>query len=275
MNGKTTGGSSARGGGRRSESFGLYSHPEVYDLAYARSLAGDIRFFGLVFKGLASRPVRRIIDFGCGTGRLATELARCGYECLGIDARREMVAFARRAAAQEGVPLEFQVGRMESIVSGGDWDAALCVTGTLHHLDGVRDLSKHFCSVAGALSVGGVYVVEVLVTRDEDEPVEVEQEWSVSEAGRQVQVAFWFDSARHDFQGNRRWATLEATVVDGCRRKSYRNEHWFAVITAGRLLCLAGRAGLRHVGWYTGHGGLRQVRHPHRHPGVYAVFVKE
>lgn len=40
----------------------------------------------------------RILDAGCGTGRVATRLAELGFDCVGVDADPSMVAQARSAA---------------------------------------------------------------------------------------------------------------------------------------------------------------------------------
>ncbi|MHB1535022.1 MAG: class I SAM-dependent methyltransferase [Acidimicrobiales bacterium] len=45
------------------------------------------------------RPVT-VLDAGCGTGRVAIELARRGIEVLGVDANPSMIAEARRRAPQ-------------------------------------------------------------------------------------------------------------------------------------------------------------------------------
>ncbi|AFA76139.1 putative methyltransferase (plasmid) [Gordonia polyisoprenivorans VH2] len=41
---------------------------------------------------------RRILDAGCGTGRVAIELARRGFEVVGVDADPSMLATAQRKA---------------------------------------------------------------------------------------------------------------------------------------------------------------------------------
>jgi SAM-dependent methyltransferase len=43
-------------------------------------------------------PGSRILDAGCGTGRVAIRLAELGYECVGIDNDESMLAVARTAA---------------------------------------------------------------------------------------------------------------------------------------------------------------------------------
>ncbi len=41
------------------------------------------------------QPPARVLDAGCGTGRVATQLTELGYICVGVDADREMVDVAR------------------------------------------------------------------------------------------------------------------------------------------------------------------------------------
>ena len=46
-------------------------------------------------------PGARILDAGCGTGRVAIELDRKGYEVVGVDVDRAMIARARSAMAAQ------------------------------------------------------------------------------------------------------------------------------------------------------------------------------
>ncbi|HEV7196717.1 MAG TPA: class I SAM-dependent methyltransferase [Pedococcus sp.] len=41
-------------------------------------------------------PPARILDAGCGTGRVATQLTSLGYDCVGVDADPDMIALAER-----------------------------------------------------------------------------------------------------------------------------------------------------------------------------------
>lgn len=45
-------------------------------------------------------PGARVLDAGCGTGRVAIRLAQLGYDCLGVDADASMLAQARRLAPE-------------------------------------------------------------------------------------------------------------------------------------------------------------------------------
>ncbi|MFJ6513420.1 class I SAM-dependent methyltransferase [Streptomyces sp. NPDC091406] len=44
------------------------------------------------------RPAARVLDAGCGTGRIAIRLAELGHHCTGVDVDSSMLAVARREA---------------------------------------------------------------------------------------------------------------------------------------------------------------------------------
>jgi 2-polyprenyl-3-methyl-5-hydroxy-6-metoxy-1,4-benzoquinol methylase len=44
------------------------------------------------------KPAARILDAGCGTGRIAIRLAELGHYCTGVDVDPSMLAVARRDA---------------------------------------------------------------------------------------------------------------------------------------------------------------------------------
>ena len=66
---------------------------------------------------LSFRP-RRVLDAGCGPGRVAIELSRQGVEVVGIDRDPSMIATARRVAP--GV--EFRIGDVAAADLGRTFD---------------------------------------------------------------------------------------------------------------------------------------------------------
>ncbi len=66
-----------------------------YDTQMAASplAAADIKFCEAWFT-----PPGRLLDLGCGTGRLCRHFAAKGYECVGVDLSDEMLAKAREAS---------------------------------------------------------------------------------------------------------------------------------------------------------------------------------
>ena len=67
----------------------------------------------------------RLLDLGCGYGRIAHELARLGIRVTGVDLVPQMLDFARRRAADEGLEINYVEGDIESLTYKGAYDVAI------------------------------------------------------------------------------------------------------------------------------------------------------
>ncbi len=119
------------------------------------------REWPLLDKVLSSGPVRRVLDLGCGTGEHSRFLAANGFEVVGIDASKSMLA----KALEEPLPpnLRFVAGdisRLDELDDdlGSDFGGAICLGNTLPHLktrealDGLaRGLRRRLAAGAPAL----------------------------------------------------------------------------------------------------------------------------
>ncbi len=73
---------------------------DEYDARFSRLEAEGRYLHGEadLVAGLLGDPPARVLDAGCGTGRVAIELARSGYDTVGIDAEPSMLDAARAKA---------------------------------------------------------------------------------------------------------------------------------------------------------------------------------
>jgi 2-polyprenyl-3-methyl-5-hydroxy-6-metoxy-1,4-benzoquinol methylase len=102
----------------------------------------------------------RVLEVGCGTGRLSRALARRADHVLALDLSPEMIRIAReRSPAAANV--EYAVSDVAAWEPPGEaFDAVVCVA-TLHHLPAADTLRR----LAAALRPGGVLVVQDVIAR--------------------------------------------------------------------------------------------------------------
>jgi demethylmenaquinone methyltransferase/2-methoxy-6-polyprenyl-1,4-benzoquinol methylase/phosphoethanolamine N-methyltransferase len=85
----------------------------------------------------AITPGQRVLDVGCGPGRLAIVAAAAAgptSEVCGIDPAPEMIERARRNAARAGVTISLDVGVVEALPYDADHFDVVLSTLMLHHL---------------------------------------------------------------------------------------------------------------------------------------------
>lgn len=106
-------------------------------------------------------PGGRILDIGCGAGRHSIELARRGYDVLGIDPSEVMIAAAKEKAAEEMVNLEFRQLRGEDLNFDGEFDLVICLFTTLGQVNDQQDNHQLLFNSFRALESGGHLIVEL------------------------------------------------------------------------------------------------------------------
>jgi ubiquinone/menaquinone biosynthesis C-methylase UbiE len=110
----------------------------LYDLGTTLLSFGRLTALHRTLVALAGiRPGERVLDVGCGPGRLAimagVAVGPTGEVC-GIDPAPEMVELARRKATQAGAPVRFEVGVIEAMPYPSDHFDVVLSSLMLHHL---------------------------------------------------------------------------------------------------------------------------------------------
>jgi SAM-dependent methyltransferase len=109
-----------------------------------------------------------VVDLGCGAGPWLRELARAGYDAVGVEISPSLAAHARRAAPRARVVVgsiyDVELPRCDAVTALGE------VLGYLP--DGVRipSLASYCARVARALRPGGVFAFDLIV-RNERSPL--------------------------------------------------------------------------------------------------------
>ena len=96
----------------------------------------------------------RILDAGCGTGRVSTRLTALGYRCVGIDADPAMVAVAM---ARDRIT-EFQVADLATMNLAGRAFHAILLAGNVVPLLAPGTLSRVMAGIAHHLEPSGLVI---------------------------------------------------------------------------------------------------------------------
>jgi trans-aconitate methyltransferase len=110
------------------------------------------RYGASLLELLRPEPGERILDLGCGTGQLTSEIARSGAQVTGLDNSADMLAEARKNYPE----LPFVLGDAAAFDIPGPFDAVFS-NAALHW---VKDADGAAQSIARALGPGGRFVAE-------------------------------------------------------------------------------------------------------------------
>lgn len=106
-----------------------------------------------------------VLDLACGTGSLSVELARRGYDVIGVDASAEMLSEATMKNDFEENPILFLRQKMEELDLYGTVNAVFSCLDSVNHLPGVSALNRAFARTGLFLEPGGVFIFDI-ITRE-------------------------------------------------------------------------------------------------------------
>ncbi len=104
-------------------------------------------------------PPYRVLDGGCGTGRLGIELARRGVTIIGVDLDEEMLKQARAKASH----LDWRLGDLSRLAFGADFDAIVLAGNVMIFLTPGTEAAT-VANLARHLKPGGLLVAAFELT---------------------------------------------------------------------------------------------------------------
>jgi len=145
----------------------------AYDDLIARPVADECAGMAAALARRGIGPGAALLDAGCGTGRYAVELARCGFVVTGIDRSPALLAEARRRPVDAAARVLFEPGDLLALPAGAGFDGIVC-RGVLNDLVEPAERSAVFGVFARALRPGGALLFDV-------------RDWDASVAGKTAQ----------------------------------------------------------------------------------------
>lgn len=184
-----------------------YDHPQYFDMVFRDETAAEIAFLEDAFERYATRPVRKLLEPGCGSGRLVADLAALDYEVTGLDLSEPMLKYLARRLKRRQLSANLKLGDMTQMDFHEGFDAAFCTFNTFRHLLNDEDALSHLNSVSDNLLSGGIYVLGFhIIPLDAD--TECTERWKASHAGTDVSVTLQVIN----FQRNKRQETLRVLI---------------------------------------------------------------
>jgi ubiquinone/menaquinone biosynthesis C-methylase UbiE len=102
-----------------------------------------------------------VLDLACGTGGISFELAKSGFEVIGVDASPEMLSQAANKAGADCQNPIFICQDMRGLDLYGTVSAAVCALDGINHLTNAQSVKKAFECVSLFLERGGLFVFDL------------------------------------------------------------------------------------------------------------------
>jgi SAM-dependent methyltransferase len=137
------------------------NYGEYYDTFYSdKAYEEECDFVDEILKRYSRRPVKRLLDAGCGTGGHALPLARRGYEVTGLDASGVMIRQARAKAEKARVSIAFHVLDIRDFSLGQPFDACTSLFAVFGYLTETADVLAAMGCVRRHLERGSVFTFD-------------------------------------------------------------------------------------------------------------------
>ena len=102
-----------------------------------------------------------LLDLACGTGSISVEMAKKGFDVIGVDSSIGMLNAARQKTYESGEQILLLNQSMDDIDLFGTVDCAVCVLDSINHLDGAQQVKRTFEKVSLFMNPGGAFAFDV------------------------------------------------------------------------------------------------------------------
>lgn len=102
----------------------------------------------------------KILDAGCGLGRISVELAALGLDVTGVDIIQSELDAARESAEAEGVPLTLINHDLRSFQAREQFDCAINLYTSFGYCATIEDDMKILKNIADSVKTGGTFIME-------------------------------------------------------------------------------------------------------------------
>jgi len=165
----------------------VYQQPLYYLIAFSFvNPKTQVDQFERIIEEFSKTKVKRFLDIACGPSLQLREIAKRGYEAVGLDSSSEMLEYLEEKAKEEALIIETVIADLREFRLKKKADFAFIMMGSLN-VDSNESLLKHLDSVADSLSKGGLYFIQ---NQRLDWTKTKRQSWTIRRDGIKVKATF-------------------------------------------------------------------------------------
>lgn len=188
---------------------------KYYDLIH-QAHTGDIKLFVELAQATAKSDCPKILDIGCGSGRLIIPIAEAGHNVVGIDNSADMFAVATQRVAEEGATATLIEADVLAWETDKRFGLILIGMNTLMEFNNqtVLDLLK---AAAHLLVPGGKIVIDVIqpfiMANLENEDGDLAQDDPLNDSGRKLPMWSGWSADHTSQQVEIKWLIKDDTEL--------------------------------------------------------------
>ena len=226
----------------------VYNVPLYYEIAFSfMNIKKQIDCFEKISKKYGLKP-KRFLDIACGPSLQLREIAKRGYEAVGLDASSEMLSYLKEKANQKNLEIETIKADMYNFKLEKKADFAFIMLGSLTPPSNEM-FSKNLDSVSNSLNKKGIYFIQNNIfnlKKPEDK-----MSWTGKRDRISVRTAYKSKMLNLTKQIMKEELTLE--VDDHGNKKKFYHTKEFKFITPQEFKLLVEKNNeFEFLGWYAG-----------------------
>lgn len=118
-------------------------------------------YFHAIIRKFKTTKENILLDLACGTGSISEEMAKLGYDVIGVDYSEEMLGMAIEKKFDSGLPIQYLCQDMRNIDMFGTVDVTICALDSINHLGSLDDVRKVFQRVSLFAEPDGLFIFDV------------------------------------------------------------------------------------------------------------------
>ena len=118
-------------------------------------------YFNEIIKKFRSADNNILLDLACGTGSISEEMAKLGYDVIGVDNSQEMLGIALDKKFESGLNIQYLCQDMRDIDMFGTIGITICALDSINHLSCIDDVRKVFEKVSLFSEYNGLFIFDV------------------------------------------------------------------------------------------------------------------